>query len=251
MRKKYSKIWNPSKEDIIEIIKNSTSLGQVLNKIGVRSDGGNYATLRRRCNQENIDISKFPKGLNHRLGCKYKKREVPLDKILNINISYPSYTLKKRLVDDGLLKYECKKCGNTGIWMNEKIILHLDHINGIHTDNRIENLQILCPNCHSQTPTYGRKKKDSIIKETVCSCGKIISNKSISCKECYNKNRIHKTKIQWPTDRELGKLLYEYPISTLSKKLKVSDRAIAKRCDIRNIERPLRGYWNFYINRIK
>ena len=55
------------------------------------------------------------------------------------------------------VEYECVKCENPGEWMNEALTLHLDHINGVNDDHRIENLRWLCPNCHQQTPTWGRQ----------------------------------------------------------------------------------------------
>ena len=64
--------------------------------------------------------------------------------------------------------YECVKCGNKGEWMGEKLPLQLDHINGINKDNRLENYQWLCPNCHCQTKTWGNPNssgKDQRFKE--------------------------------------------------------------------------------------
>lgn len=61
----------------------------------------------------------------------------------------------KRLLQKGL-QYECAICGISE-WRGRRLVLHLDHINGINNDNRFENLRLLCPNCHSQTDTYGRK----------------------------------------------------------------------------------------------
>ena len=83
----------------------------------------------------------------------------PLEDYLVKNSSISSNHLKLRLIKAGVLEYKCKRCG-IDQWLNNKLVLQLDHINGDHYDNRIENLRLLCPNCHSQTPTFnvGNKK---------------------------------------------------------------------------------------------
>jgi 5-methylcytosine-specific restriction endonuclease McrA len=65
--------------------------------------------------------------------------------------------LKSRLLKEKLIEYKCVKCGNTGEWQGEPLSLQLDHINGNNKDHRLENLRLLCPNCHSQTKTYSGK----------------------------------------------------------------------------------------------
>lgn len=65
-------------------------------------------------------------------------------------------SIKQRLLDEGILRDECYECGITH-WFGEKLALHLDHINGHGYDHRVENLRMLCPNCHSQTETFGWK----------------------------------------------------------------------------------------------
>jgi 5-methylcytosine-specific restriction endonuclease McrA len=70
------------------------------------------------------------------------------------NSSYARHNLKKRIINQNLINLECSICGNKGIWMNKKLPLILDHINGINNDNRIENLRFLCSNCDSQLSTY-------------------------------------------------------------------------------------------------
>lgn len=65
--------------------------------------------------------------------------------------------LRDRLIKDGLLVEECAICHLSNIWNGLPLTLQLDHINGIHDDNRLENLRLLCPNCHSQTETFGGK----------------------------------------------------------------------------------------------
>lgn len=83
----------------------------------------------------------------------------PLNEILAGK--YPQYKtghLKRRLIEEGLKENRCEKCGIKE-WNNKKIVCQLDHINGIPTDHRLENLRILCPNCHSQTDTFCGKNK--------------------------------------------------------------------------------------------
>ena len=62
--------------------------------------------------------------------------------------------VKIRLMHAGLLENRCQSCGLVE-WRGEPIMMHLDHINGVRDDHRLENLRMLCPNCHSQTETYG------------------------------------------------------------------------------------------------
>ena len=70
---------------------------------------------------------------------------------------YPTSKLSKRLVKEGYKDYKCEKCGIQD-WCEEKISLELNHIDGDRYNHSIENLELLCPNCHSQTPTYRSKK---------------------------------------------------------------------------------------------
>jgi 5-methylcytosine-specific restriction endonuclease McrA len=64
--------------------------------------------------------------------------------------------IKQRLLRAGLLHNRCSQCGITE-WLGEPLTIQIDHINGVHDDFRLENLRMLCPNCHSQTDTYGNR----------------------------------------------------------------------------------------------
>jgi len=78
--------------------------------------------------------------------------------ILNgIHPQYPTSKLSKRLVKEGYKKYKCEQCGITN-WNNEPISLELNHIDGDNGNHSLVNLELICPNCHSQTPTYRSKK---------------------------------------------------------------------------------------------
>lgn len=70
--------------------------------------------------------------------------------------------IKRRLIKNGLVKYECARCHSNGDWEGEKLSLHLDHINGVSNDNRLSNLRFLCPNCHSLTDTYAGKNSKGL-----------------------------------------------------------------------------------------
>lgn len=136
--------------------------------------------------------------------------------------------VKRYIIKHNLIVYQCNECKIINTYNNKPIILHLDHINGIANDNRIENLRFLCPNCHSQTDTYCGKNKG--IERKYCKCGNTKRYYSIRCVACNNKNRLEKDKkrIQWPDIKYLIDKSKEIGFLQLSKELGVSDNAIRK-----------------------
>jgi Zn finger protein HypA/HybF involved in hydrogenase expression len=80
-------------------------------------------------------------------------------RILNLEEYSSRASIRKVIIKENLIEYKCSEC-DIQTWNNKSLSLHLDHINGMNSDNRLENLRFLCPNCHSQTETYtGRNKK--------------------------------------------------------------------------------------------
>lgn len=141
-----------------ERVLKSTSYRQVLISFGLTESGTNYKWLKTKITKLKLDTSSFEgqgylKGKNHTWGNK-----MPLDKALVKDSPYAnSHSLKLRLIKEKVLENKCNRCFIT-VWQGEMLSLHLDHINGINNDNRIENLRLLCPNCHSLTETYCQKK---------------------------------------------------------------------------------------------
>jgi 5-methylcytosine-specific restriction endonuclease McrA len=80
--------------------------------------------------------------------------------------TYPRHRLKGRILKQNLIEYKCQCCGIKDEWNKQKLVLQLDHINGINNDNRLENLRFLCPNCHSQQDTFAARNKNRACSPT-------------------------------------------------------------------------------------
>lgn len=224
-RKKRSIIWSLNKYEFQNIVEINKTLADILRFFGLHVGAGNYKTLKRRIQEENINIDHIPLGRNHNNGRIFGPLpRIPLEQILIKNSTYNHGAhIKKRLFDANLLQNKCYICGQLPIWNNEPLVLQLDHINGIHNDNRIENLRILCPHCHTQTTTFnGRNNKYKCVD-----CNIKIRKTSIRCETCDSKNQLGKnTKIKWPSIDELLSMLNSSNFTQIAKKLGVSDNAI-------------------------
>lgn len=153
-------------EEFKKAVEESLSLAEVMRKLGLKPAGGNYTTVNRKIKALGLDTSHFT-GQGWNVGDKYRqvKPAKPLKEILVKDSTYTNtYKLKLRLLKEWLKEAKCEMCGNTE-WQGQPIPLELHHINGDHSDLRIENLQILCPNCHAFTDNY-RSKGMSAQKET-------------------------------------------------------------------------------------
>ena len=152
------------------------------------------------------------------------------NKLLCRKTSRKILKLKDRLVANGVKEYKCEICGISE-WQNKQISLHLHHINGIHNDNRLENLQLLCPNCHSQTENYCDKNRKKEKIQLFCEqCGKKLhyTNMSGFCIDCYRQMQANKNK---PTKEELKKLIDKFKTyNKLREHFKVSTKTIKKWC---------------------
>lgn len=148
-----------TREQLIEASRESTSVRQVLKKLGLVEAGGNYSQIQAYIQIYKIDTSHF-KGMAWNKGLKGLGKPFILTKdILVSNSRYQSYKLKQRLFKENIKKPKCEECGWATISDDGRLPLELDHINGNNRDNRLENLRVLCPNCHSLKPTHRKRKK--------------------------------------------------------------------------------------------
>lgn len=145
------------KEELQSIVDESSSYKEIIEKIGLKPIGNNYKTINRLIRHYNIDTAKLAE--------KRKKLtahavETPYEDIFSgkiVQMIKPQKSIQY-LVRTGRKKYSCEKCGISE-WNGGKITLELHHKDGNHTNNRLENLEILCPNCHSQTENFRFKNK--------------------------------------------------------------------------------------------
>lgn len=235
LKKKRSVIWEIPSNEFVAIVKEKNNFTEILNHFGLKMHGANNRTLKDRIEYEKIDITHIIKSRNkmnkEHLKKIHEKNKIPLKKILVADSTYnTNFHLKKRLLKEGLLKEECIDCGVGAIWNGKPLKLQLEHKNGISNDNRLENLCLLCPNCHSQTPTYCGKSKRKYYYCKSAHCNKSITKDSNSglCNPCFNKSKA-KVKNR-PSRLELLELILNKPFTQIGKQYGVSDNAVRKWC---------------------
>lgn len=152
MNRKYTK------EKLQEVANKCFSFRQMLFEFGLKETGGNYSNIQNRCKEFDVNISHFfGQGWRHKEHPSFTKNAIPLNEyFVKGDKKKPSANIKERLINNDLKEYKCERCG-IDEWCGGRLVIELHHINGDPTDNRIDNLQLLCPNCHSQTHNYCKK----------------------------------------------------------------------------------------------
>ncbi|MGW4305559.1 HNH endonuclease [Streptomyces californicus] len=150
-----------TEERLRELVACSTSVAEVVRRLGISPVGGNHAHISRRISALGIDTSHFTTGsLGSRRASGPAVDRLALRTPADGRV--PGERLRRELVRRGV-EDKCDGCGNTGEWMGQPLRLEVDHVNGDWWDNRPENLRLLCPNCHAATDTYRGRKRGSAV----------------------------------------------------------------------------------------
>lgn len=229
---------------VVDLISKCKNINEVCKNLGIRATNTNYFRINKIIEKYNIDTSHFCiDNTERKVGRKYTAED-----IFKENSDYQKSKLKKKLVEYGYREWKCERCGRSE-WEEEKIPLEVHHINGVNNDNRLENLQLLCPNCHAITDNYCGKniKKENLLsvkrKIKICKyCGKEFSGQSDYCSiECGKKaredtliksrlNNNENAKLGYPTKNWLEEAIKTRPFLDIGKEFGVSDNTVRRWC---------------------
>lgn len=157
-----SEVWKES--ELRRVVAESTTVAQCLRKLGLVTRGKNFQTLRNKASKWRIDTSHFEKNASLRTLKEWREKgSLSDEEVFSVDSKAGGKAVRSRYVK---LKGigPCSSCGVGCEYNGKYLTLQLDHKNGVHSDNRLDNLRWLCPNCHSQTDTYGTKLRIPKVK---------------------------------------------------------------------------------------
>lgn len=140
-----------TKEQLLEAINRTVSARQAAFILDLR-----YTTFIRHCKEHGIYA---PNQGGRGTEKPRPKQRIPVEDVLSNRHYMPSHQVKKKLLSEGLKKNECEVCGQGPTWNGQPLVLQLDHVDGNKRNNALENLRMVCPNCHTQTETFSGRNR--------------------------------------------------------------------------------------------
>lgn len=258
-----------NKNALKQAIDNSTCSREVLHYLGLSTSGAAYRGLQKWVEIHGLSLPEYYPSV---------RRSLTLEDLLKPGTQVQSSKLLIKLVKAGLRENKCALCPQGPVWNGKPLTLHLDHIDGDHSNNSLENLRILCPHCHQQTPTFGAKNMKSKPKRKYfCECGQERTKDATYCFDCSPRNpknklgknhktttrkttqntskrvvsvrtagpqssmaRLQPTKIEWPPIEDILSMLDSATFVEVGRALGVSDNSIRKHLRRSGVQVPKR-----------
>jgi hypothetical protein len=242
VRKRISRISLIPRDELLTLADSSHSMSGLLRCLGYTTFGAGRELVKARLREEGFD----PDVLTNRAVAQNTAflktiKSVPIRDFSSIFCkNSPCINIRSAVIKFGVLPYVCLGCGNNGWYNGKPLSLQLDHINAVRNDNRVRNLRWLCPNCHSQTSTFGGRRFKKVLECVSCGSPTRPGSRFGRCRDCCAKSNC---RIVWPTPDEVRTMVFREPATKIASRLGVSDVALAKFCRKHGIEKPGRGYW--------
>lgn len=228
------------RKQLEEAVAASFSYTQVLRQLQMRPAGGNHATVKKYVALWGIRTDHFNPSLAR--GASNRRRARAFREVLVDNSTYDRGTLKRRLFDAGLKQRLCELCGQGEVWHGNPMSLILDHVNGRATDNRFENLRIVCPNCAATLDTHCGRNAPICPSRHCLRCGREFRPRAASHRYCSRScgqrsdrsgvvrgvPRPERRKVRRPRHEVLLREVDEMGFCAVGRKYGVSDNAVRK-----------------------
>jgi hypothetical protein len=233
-----SKWRSPSyKALIFEAIEGSTSLSEIIRKLGGCGGPGNFRVLYDFAKENNIDLASLMWGNKKNTPKVVKDNRYLSSSYLKEGSTKSQGCLKRFILKNNIIPYVCTFCANPGEWRGSGMVLVLDHINGVNNDNRVYNLRFCCPNCNSQLPTHCGHHKHRLGRRCR-TCGNVFLPKGAErrCQKCTEE----KAPRDWSVfcQEVLSRLASGESYLSIGKSYGVSDNAVRKRLRLSGIVPP-------------